>query len=91
MHTFTYVAQLTEDNLEPIIQYGAQHNLNLADFRDDVPFNAEDGFDTCVIASIDWDTKQLRTITTVTEPDIARNWVLHENDKYLYFTRATRR
>lgn len=90
MPTITYVAQLTEDTLEPIILYGAQHNLNLADFRDDVSFNAEDGFETYAIASIDMDTNELITITTMTE-SLFDTWTPHPSNKYLYFTRVTRR
>jgi len=91
MSPTTYAVQLTDANIEAIVEYGAQQKLNLADFRDDMEFNAEDGFDTVAVASIDVEKDILVTITTMTSEGFAASWCMHPSDQYKQFTRVSRR
>ncbi len=91
MSTFTYAIQLSEDNIDAIVELGAQHHLNLADFRDDIEVNAEDGFDTFAIAVIDVDADKLIKISTTASIDFTNSWVMHPSDQYRQFTRISRR
>ncbi len=52
MLTRFYVAKLTAENIDEIVAHGATHHLNLEDFRDDITFNAEDGFETFVLVTV---------------------------------------
>jgi NADPH-dependent 7-cyano-7-deazaguanine reductase QueF-like protein len=88
MHTHIYATKLTEENLEAIVTYGAEHHLNLDDFRDDIPFYAADGWETYVIASIDMDTETLVAITTKADVDFFASWKF-EDATYKMFTKVT--
>lgn len=91
MSTFTYAAQLSEDNIDAIVEFGAQYHLNLEDFRDDMEFNADHGWNTFAIAVIDVEADQLIKISTVGSPDFSDYWVQHPSDQYRQFARISRR
>lgn len=74
MMTLVFGVKLTEKNIDEIIAYGAEFNLNLEDFRDDLSYNAEDGEDTYVIASVNMNTEELMAITTKPKSDFFASW-----------------
>jgi hypothetical protein len=88
MTTHIFATQLTEENMDAIVAYGAEHHLNIEHFRNEIEFYAEDGLKPYVIASIDMDTEELVHITTKDDFTFFLSWKFID-EKYKMFTRVT--
>lgn len=87
-----YAIKVTEGTIPYIIECANVHKLTVADsLRDNMEFNAEDGFETYVVLDVsigpDWHSV---AFTEFTGPDFFRNWKFAEGYEPTMFAEVVR-
>ncbi len=75
-----YAIEVREDNIEFIVEYGREREFDLSYVRDNMEYNAEDGFGSYMLTDGTPEKRNV-TFTMTTDAGFRQSWkfVEHEN------------